>query len=414
MAEAPDPAASAIPLAWTGRSDKRSYRKLFVGYVLGLVATGVASVALTLLVFDLAGDDAGVVLGMVLSLKMLAYVCAAPVAAALTERLPRKPLMIALDLIRAGSLMLLPFVTEVWPVLLLVFAFALASATVTLVYQTVVPYLLGSADDYARSLARSRVALELENGAAPLLAAALLLLMTATGVFVAATAAFLASALLVAAASLPRSLAVHPHRLWGKVLRGPRLFLATPDLRGLLALDVAVAAAIAMVMVNTVVLVEEVHDLGERAVAVAFGAFGLGSIAGALALPRVLRSRPERSVMFGGGAFLVVGLVLGVLLRTYHGTVALWLLLGLGVSLALTPATYLIRRIAPPADLQTLFAAQLAISNGLLLIAFPAAGWLGAAAGMSATFLTLGLAAAAATIVALWLWPVGPRAAPRR
>jgi hypothetical protein len=33
---------------------------------------------------------------------------------------------------------------------------------------------------------------------------------------------------------------------------------------------------------------------------------------------------------------------------------------------------------------------------------------------MSATFLTLGLAAAAATIVALWLWPVGPRAAPRR
>jgi hypothetical protein len=84
------------------------------------------------------------------------------------------------------------------------------------------------------------------------------------------------------------------------------------------------------------------------------------------------------------------------------------------VSLALTPATYLIRRIAPPADLQTLFAAQLAISNALLLVAFPAAGWLGAAAGMSATFLTLGLAAAAATIVALWLWPVGPRAAPRR
>ena len=43
------------PLAWTGVSDKRSYYRLFAAYVLALFATGIATVALALLAFDLDG-----------------------------------------------------------------------------------------------------------------------------------------------------------------------------------------------------------------------------------------------------------------------------------------------------------------------------------------------------------------------
>jgi hypothetical protein len=269
----------------------------------------------------------------------------------------------------------------------------------------VVPYLLGSVEDYTRSLSRSRIATELDNSVSPLLASGLLLLLAPAGMFVVTTGAFLVSALLVRAAKLPTTRTVHGQGVWEKVLRGPRLFLRTPDLHGLLAIDVGVAVATAMVMVNTVVLVQGVFDLDRTATAIAFALFGLGAIVGALALPGVLRTAPERGVMLGGAALMTVALMGGSLASTLHALAAIWFLLGLGVSVALTPAIYLIRKLARPEDLQTLFAAQFSISNACLLLAYPAAGWLGATVGMPATFVVLGLVAGAATLASALLWP---------
>ncbi len=94
----PMPDSRPQSLGWSGVSDKPSYYRLFAGYVLALFATGIATVALALLAFDLAGDDSGAVIGTALSIKMLAYVFAAPVLTVLTDRLPRKQVLIALDL----------------------------------------------------------------------------------------------------------------------------------------------------------------------------------------------------------------------------------------------------------------------------------------------------------------------------
>lgn len=393
------------PLAWTGQSDKQSYYRLFFGYVIALFATAVATVALGLVAFDIAGAESGAILGTALSLKMLAYVVAAPLAAALTERMARKPLLIWLDLIRAGSLVVVPFAGQAATIFLLVFVFSLAAATFTLVYQTAVPYLLGSEKDYTQSLSRSRIAAELEATVGPLLAGAVLLLAGSTGAFLVTAVAFLASAQLVAAARIPRTRAARGAGLWDKVLRGPRLFLRTPDLRGLLALDIAVAAAAAMVMVNTVVLIEGVYGFGLRQVAIAFAVFGLGAILGAVAMPLGLRAAPHRLVMLAGGTMIVLGLAIGAVLQSFGGLLAAWAYLGLATALCLTPASYLIRRTAAPGDLQTLFAAQFSIANVALLVAYSAAGWLGATLGMRPTFLVLALVAALATAAAAKLWP---------
>ena len=77
----PPMAEPAPSLGWSGVSDKASYYRLFTGYVLAIFATGLATVALALLAFDLTGDDAGAVIGTALSLKMLAIVFAAPLLA---------------------------------------------------------------------------------------------------------------------------------------------------------------------------------------------------------------------------------------------------------------------------------------------------------------------------------------------
>lgn len=400
----PQPTADA-PLPWTGVADKPSYYRLFVAYVLALVGTGVVTVALALLAYDLAGDESGAVIGTALSLKMLAYIVAAPFVGAILLHVPRKPLLIALDLLRAGSLLLLPFVTATWQVFVLVFVFALASAVFTLAYQTVVPYLLANQKDYTQSLARSRIASELESSISPLLAAGLLLVFTSRGVFIVTAVAFLLSAWLITRMRIPPLQNRAPTDLSTGFLRGPRLFLATPDLRALIALDIAVACATAMVMVNTVVIVQGEFDLDRRASAIAFAVFGLGSILGAVAITPALRLLSERTVMLGGAAMLTLGLLAGTLLSTQQGLLSIWFFIGIGCALALTPATYLIRRIAPPADLQYLFAAQLSLTSASLLVAYSAAGWLGDADGMVWAFAVLGAVAAASTSVAARLWP---------
>jgi MFS family permease len=402
----PDDADGDGPLPWSGTADKASYYRLFAAYVMALFATGVATVALALFAYRLAAEDAGTVLGTALSLKALAYVAGAPVAAALTLHMRRKPLLIALDMLRAGSLLLLPFVTAPWQVFVIVFVFSLASAVFTQVYQTVVPYLLARREDYSRSLARSRIASELETSLSPLLAAGLLVFLSPQNVFTATAVAFLLSAWLIGRTALPGRLAEPTGGFLTRVLKGPRLFLATPELRGLIALDVVVACVTAMVMVNTVVLVQGEFGLERRAAAIAFGVFGLGAVIGAMTLVPSLRILPERAVMLTGATLGCLGLAGGALLATsFNSLLLVWLVLGLGTSVALTPATLLIRRIARPRDSQLLFAAQLALTNAFLLLAYSAAGWLGAHLGMTATFLILASAASLGTLAAGMLWP---------
>ena len=69
-------------------------------------------IALALLVFELARKDAGVVFGKAMALKIVAYVGRAPVAAAISARIPRTPFLITFDLARAAMVLRLPFVTE--------------------------------------------------------------------------------------------------------------------------------------------------------------------------------------------------------------------------------------------------------------------------------------------------------------
>ncbi|GAA1454837.1 hypothetical protein [Nesterenkonia lacusekhoensis] len=79
-----------------------TYAKLFSAQIIALLGTGLLTVALGLLAFDIAAGDAGVIMGVAMSIKMIAYVAVAPITTALLARLPRKPVLIGADLIRAA------------------------------------------------------------------------------------------------------------------------------------------------------------------------------------------------------------------------------------------------------------------------------------------------------------------------
>lgn len=386
-------------------SSKRAYYHLYVAQVLALLSTGIATVALALLAYRLAGGDAGAVLGTAFAIKMLAYLAIAPIAAAFVGRLPRRGLLVGLDLIRAAVVLGLPFVTEVWQVYVLIFVFQAASAAFTPTFQAAIPDLLPEEKDYTKALARARLADELENAASPLLAAALLTMVSFRGVFITAMIGLLVSAALIIVVRLPEP-TVAPHRsVRDRLTRGLRAFVATPRLRGLLALNLAVAAGTAMVVVNTVVLVQARLGLGEEATALALAAFGIGSALAALVLPRLLESVPDRTAMLAGAGLVAGGLLVGIVLPSYGVLLPLWLVLGLGCSLGQIPAGGLLRRSAGRADRQYLYAAQFALAHGCLLITYPLAGWLGATSGLKIDFAVLGLLAVGAVVLALRLWP---------
>lgn len=400
----------------------RTYRHLFAAQVIALSGTGLLTVGLGLLAFELAGERAGAVLGTALAIKMIAYVGIAPLVGGFAARLPRRAFLVAMDLVRATIALLLPFITEIWQIYILIFLLQSASAAFTPTFQATIPDVLPDEKDYTRALSLSRLAYDLENLASPALAAALLSLISFHWLFGGTVVGFLASAALVLSVRLPPpALAERRGGFYDKTTWGMRIYLATPRLQGLLALNLAVAAAGAMVIVNTVVIVRALLGRPDGDLALALAGFGAGSMAAALLLPRVLDRMSDRAVMLPAAGFLGVmllafaGLLFGVLRSdpdaayavglVWPGLLATWALLGLGYSAVLTPTGRLLRRSAQAADRPALFAAQFALSHACWLVTYPLAGWLGTKAGMPTTLLVLGAVTLVAAGLAVVLWP---------
>lgn len=388
----------------------RTYRHLFAAQVVALLGTGLATVALGLLAYDLADDNAALVLGTVFTIKMVAYVGIAPIAGAFANRVNRRRLLVTLDLVRAGAALCLPVVTEVWQVYVLIFLLQSASAAFTPTFQATIPDVLPDEARYTRALSLSRLAYDLENIVSPMLAGLLLALVSYNSLFLGTVVGFAASAALVVSVLLPSPKPSEPRGIYDRTTRGIRIYLATPRLRGLLALNLAAAAAGAMVLVNSIVLVRSTLGLDAAALAWTLFAFGAGSMLAALALPKLLDRVPDRPVMVASAALMVVTLLglageIAVLGLNWPVLLGAWLLVGLGYSAVLTPSGRLLRRSAHAEDRPALFAAQFALSHACWLVTYPLSGWLMTQFGPVAALGTLAALAGVGALSALRLWP---------
>lgn len=387
-----------------------TYARLFSAQVVALLGTGLLTIALGLIAFDIAGGEAGRVLGIALTIKMLAYVGLGPFLTAAVANLPRKSVLIAADLVRAAAALCLPFIESVWQIYLLVFLLQAASATFTPTFQAVIPQIFDDEGDYTRALSLSRLAYDIENMISPVLAGLLLLVVTYSTLFVGTTIGFLASAWLVFSAALPIGDAPPQRRFFDRVTHGSRIYLATPRLRGLLALNMAVSSVGAVMIVNTVVIVRAAYGGGDTEFAMALAAAGAGSMLAALSLPRLLDQLSDRRVMLtgavaSGSLLLLAGLwVLSAGWPAWTVFLLFWFGMGAANSAIMTPTGRLLRRSAGDADRPALFAAQFALSHACWLLAYPAAGILGAEIGQAATMVLLSLVALACVVLARRLW----------
>jgi MFS family permease len=383
------------------------FTKLFSAQVISLTGTGLTTVALTLLAYDLASANAGKVLGTALAIKMLAYVVFAPVIGGIAHRLPCKPLLISLDLIRALIVLLMPFVHAVWQVYLLIFVLNLCSAGFKPVFAALIPDILVKETDYTKALVYARMASELENLVSPTLAGLALLVFSYGSLFIANSLAFTLSAVLIWVTVLPPARPVdRPGGLWREISFGIVSYIKTPRLRALLVLYLGVASASAMLIVNTVVYIKSYLGGTDTRVALAMAVAGGGSILAAMLLPRLLNLVSDRPLMLAGSVCMALGLLTIGLAPGFIPVLALWFVIGFGLSLVQTPVGRLVNRSSSLADRPAYFSAQFALSHGCWLLAYPLAGQLGAWLGIPVTGVILAAVVLLATLIAALIWPL--------
>ncbi|MDZ4351645.1 MFS transporter [Pseudarthrobacter oxydans] len=391
-----------------------TYRRLFAAQIVALIGTGLLTVALGLLAYDLAGSNAGAVLGTALTIKMLAYVGLAPVINALAARWPKKRVLIGADLIRAAMALCLPFITEVWQIYIVIFLLQSASATFTPAFQSLIPTILRDEKDYTRALSLSRLAYDMEALVSPAMAALLLTVLSYNNLFLGTVGGFLFSAFMVAITVLPKGAAAAAPQtsLWHRTTLGARIFWRNRRLRSLLALNLVVAAPTALVLVNTVVYVRDVLHRPDTDLALALACFGVGSMIVALSAPKVLDRFGDRAVMLTGAGvipFVLAGAaaltLLGVPGAGWWLLLGLWFLLGAANSTILTPSSRLLRDASTEETRPYVFTAQFSLSHACYILTYPLAGWVGAVAGLGWAAVALTIIAVTASAGAFVSWP---------
>lgn len=356
----------------------RAFRWLFVAQLCSLLGIGVMTVGLALLAFELAGaSGAGVILGTVFTLKMVVYVALAPVAEVLLSRFDAKRVLVMLDISRLALLLLLPLVNGLWQLALVTVAFYAASASFTPLFQAMIPHVLTDKEDYTEGLMLSRLAYTFESMISPMLAAALLVTLNPRTLFLVAALCMAGSVVaLMVSPLVSRPVDTAVRRFRDRLGRGLRIYLLTPRLRGLFAMNLALSFGLSWVLVNTIVYAG-VNLEDEQSYTLLMGAYGAGAGVAALSVPRLLRHVSERTLMLSGGfAFAAVSLL--IFLKLPMPAIAgVWFCFGVASSWVLTPGGLVLVRSAARADHPAVFAAQFSMSHLGWLFAYPLAGWLG-------------------------------------
>ncbi|WP_199453807.1 MFS transporter [Vibrio owensii] len=355
----------------------RDYVRLFVAQVTSLLGSGLSSVCLALLAYELADSDASVVLSIAFALKMIAYIVLAPIFAVLSQRWSKKKALIILDLIRAMLFVALPFANQVWHVYVLMFAINACSAAFTPLYQATLPSVLPVREHYTKALSFSRIAYDLEQIVSPVLSAILLTILSFRQLFWIDSMTFVLSAILILVSFIPsveKEISKTETLKLRSLYNGLSAYLAHPSLRLLWCAYLAVASASAMVIVNTVVYVHDVLLGGDSETALALFTVGLGSMVVALVLPKLVRINKPQRYHLHGLLLISAAFYLGTWLPGWIGFVVLCFSLGVGMSCIQTTSGLIINDVCEGEETSQYFAAHFSLTHFWWLLTYLMAG----------------------------------------
>lgn len=358
-----------------------TFARLYAAQTINLVGDALTWLGLALLAFELANENAGLILSGALTLRVVAYVVLSPLAGAIADRIDRKRIMVITHLARMVIVCLLPFVTQIWQIYAIVLALNVFSAFFTPTYTATIP-LIATPEEYPRAIALSSATYQLLGVLGPGLAGSVAAFVGTRQVFFLDGLTFLVAATLVI--TLPGQLMVTQQPQEARTVRrtlqdirlGTTCLMSDPLIRYALAMQLVAAIAGAAILVNTVGYVQGTLQLGKLEYGWVIAAFGMGATLASIGLGTVNPGQ-KQTVLTSLGAALITLALLPANWVDLGGLLLLWAVAGAGQTLVNVPTQTLIAdRVA--VDIQgRVYGAHFAWSHLWWAFSYPLAGWMG-------------------------------------
>ncbi len=372
------PPTESIPSLWKNRI----FQQLFWAHGLSLIGSGLSSLALGLLAHQLVGGSASEVLGVTLAIRIIVIVIFSPWAGQIAARFGARRVMVASDLMRCGVLAGFYFVDNVWQIYALAVLLNLGSAIFTPIYRAVIPDVVTPAQ-YPRAAAIGSIAYDAANILSPSMAALVIVLFGFRGNFMVDALTFLVSAALLI--GLPRLTAEIPtgeKKERVSVGHGLSAMFHRLPLRKSLFLALQTSIAGAFVIVATVDLIKVDMRLSDTAYAWVMGAFGIGSVCGALIYSKI-PTRARNVSVNASGPVMLLALAAVAIVPQYAVVVTAWFCIGAGYSILGVRGSELLASDSRGEERPHIFAAHFALSHAGWGITYPLAGFLVTKVGFS-------------------------------
>jgi MFS family permease len=370
----------------------REFRKLWIGQSISAVGSSVTLIALPLTAaFTLAATPQQ--MGLLVAAGWLPYLLFALFAGAWSDRLPRRPILIAADLARAAILATIPLAAFAGVLRiehLLVAAFVAGSMTVVFgsAYGPFIPVLVGR-----EALVEANAKLALSESVArvvgPSLGGLLVQLITAPFAILVDALSFVVSAIAVAMVRVRETSPAREERrsIWSEIADGIRVLLANPFTRSVTIIGLLFNVAITLGDAVYVLYATRGLGLDGALLGGVYTVGGVASVAGATLVRRT-------TLRFGVGPSMVASILLftlaGVLVLAAGGPPVLaaaylaarGAIVSFAASVFNVTSSSLWQGAIPDRLLGRVGGASQVIGLGFIAVSALAGGWLGEHVGL--------------------------------
>lgn len=360
-----------------------TFAKLFASQIASLLGDSFTWLGLALISYELNPGRSASILAETLTMRVAAYILLSPFSGVISGRFKRKNILWVTQLIRMLVVGLLPFINAEWQLYTLVFMLNAAAAFYTPTYRAIIP-LIVDRSEYREANGLSMAVFQLLSVFGPALAGIFSMWIGAKQLFfVSVVMLFLGIVIIVSipSDSLQNRISIVKGNLkseWNSVLKGIRLLFGNKILRFSLSMEFVSAIAGALVLVNTVALVKASMQLDDSHYGLIMAQFGVGGAITAFLLGSLDKSK-TRSFSLISGALLIAVSVSFANFVSFRGLMFLWVLAGIGQTLADLPSETLIGENIHIEDQGHVYGSHFAFSHLWWFIAYPVAGFLGTA-----------------------------------
>lgn len=381
----------------------RDFRLLWIGQVVSLIGDGLFTVALAWLAISLSprpGTLAAVLVGR--SVPQLAF---ALLGGALSDRLPRRALMLASDLVRGAAVAAIAVLAglgliSVWPLIGLSAVFGAADALFQPAYASIIPDILPGdllLEGNALNTTARLLALQM---AGPLLGGAAITLTGVSGAFWADAASFGFSVACLLAMRTKRTTPAPTRSIAADIGDGLRLARRIRWLWTSLLVSAGVNLFVLgpLTVIIPVLLRDRLHA-GAGTFGLVPAAFGLGGALAAVVLAQASWLPRRASTMYlGWGGSGLAFAAIGLLPRLWP-IVALIALAGFGLATGNLLWTTMVQHAVPSTSLGKIASLDWLIGGSASPLSIAASAPLSASLGAPATILLAGLLTAVCAVV---------------